>query len=208
MKTLICVPCLNMVNVEFCSSIANLIKLGDCEYAFHSNSLVYDARNILAHMALNGGFSHVLWLDSDMMFDQMTLAKLTAAMGDDKDIVSGIYFRRVPGFEPCIYKEAGDKLACYTDFPAEGTFEVAGAGLGCCLMKTAVLAMISESGEPFDIVDGYGEDLSFFNKVRAAGIKIYATNDVKPRHIGVNYYGEEHFRAYAERNNKADQQTG
>lgn len=204
MKTLVCVPCLNMVNVEFCSCVANLIKLGDCEWAFHSGSLVYEARNLLARQAVEGGFSHILWLDSDMLFDHMTLAKLTAVMGDDKDIVSGIYFRRVPGFEPCLYKEVGDHLECYSDYPTEGTFEVAGAGLGCCLMKTEVIMKAAQFGAPFDIENGYSEDLSFFNKCRAAGYKIFATHDVKPRHIGTYYYGEDNYRAYAKRNNKAD----
>lgn len=204
MKILIAVPCMSTVPIEFCASITNLIKIGECGTAFHSGSLVYDARNILAKAAVDGGYDYVLWIDSDMFFDQMTLAKLIRD-GEGKDIITGIYFKRVPPYSPCLYKKDMDRMVIYEDFPEEGIFEVDGAGLGMCLMKTEVLAELFDGeNAPFDIVDGYGEDLSFFIKAQAHGHKIYATNNVKPKHIGTLYAGEEHWRQYAQRSSQTD----
>ena len=67
MRTLIAVPCMDMVHTVFMASLLQLNKPEGTEIAVSSSSLVYDARHSLAKKALNEGFDRILWIDSDMM---------------------------------------------------------------------------------------------------------------------------------------------
>ncbi len=74
MKLLIAIPCMETVPVAFMTSLLRLTKkLTDdgvnYEVGIESGTLVYRARDNLAGRAVNEGFSDVLWLDSDMVFE-------------------------------------------------------------------------------------------------------------------------------------------
>ena len=73
MRTLIAVPCMDMVHTFFMTSLLALRKAAGTEVAVASCSLVYEARHTLALKALNDGFDRVLWLDSDMNFKAGTV---------------------------------------------------------------------------------------------------------------------------------------
>ncbi|MBQ2599322.1 MAG: hypothetical protein II580_06575, partial [Bacteroidales bacterium] len=71
MKLLVAVPTTDFVHVEFMKCLVELsnklVKDGvDLEVKIMGGTLVYIARARLAHYAINEGFTHVLWLDSDM----------------------------------------------------------------------------------------------------------------------------------------------
>ena len=78
MKTVIAVPCMDMVPVEFCESLATLRKVGECQVAFHKGSLIYTARNSLLDTAVKAEADWMLWLDSDMVFNPDLLERLFA----------------------------------------------------------------------------------------------------------------------------------
>ena len=65
MRTLIAIPCMDMVHTIFMRALLNLNKSGEVQYAISSSSLVYDARNNLAKQAINEGYDRMLWLDSE-----------------------------------------------------------------------------------------------------------------------------------------------
>ncbi len=69
MRTLICIPCLDMVHTEFMRNLLSLRIIGEAQFAIAQSSLVYDSRNILSVQAICDGFDRTLWLDSDMTFD-------------------------------------------------------------------------------------------------------------------------------------------
>ena len=48
MKTLIAIPCMDMLDVRFVESLSRLNPVGDVEIAFQPSSLIYHARNNLA----------------------------------------------------------------------------------------------------------------------------------------------------------------
>ncbi|MBR2855124.1 MAG: hypothetical protein IKE81_12445, partial [Clostridia bacterium] len=54
---------------------------------------MYYARNRLANKAINENYTHVLWLDSDMVFDEQIVDDL-AEVG--KDMVCGAFVSRRP----------------------------------------------------------------------------------------------------------------
>ena len=83
---------MDMVATGFCQSLAMLQKSGhEVSIMFQVGSLIYDSRNRLAKQALKMSADYTMWFDSDMIFEPDTMRKLLA---DDKDIVSGMYFRR------------------------------------------------------------------------------------------------------------------
>lgn len=179
---------MDLMHTTFVQSLLSLKRPCETQYAFLVGSLVYDARNNLAIRAINEGCDAVLWLDSDMTFAPDLLERFIAA---DKDIVSGLFFRRRPPFTPCLYKTLEvdrenpheNKHELFLDYPRDTLFEVAGCGLAAVLVKTDVLRDIAlNEGTIFAPLLGYGEDLSFCIRAREAGYKIFCDSSVKVGH--------------------------
>ena len=75
MKLLIAIPTLDFVHVKFMDSLLKLTHQLTEEGIPHevkilSGTLVYLAREELVSYALGYEFTHVLWLDSDMVFGE------------------------------------------------------------------------------------------------------------------------------------------
>ena len=99
MRLLIGVPTLDYVHTEFMRCLIALInRLRDDNITFdvdiESGTLVYLARERIAHKAVNEGYTHVLWLDSDMVFNADLLDDL---MFSGEAFVSGVYHARRRG---------------------------------------------------------------------------------------------------------------
>lgn len=184
-KIMIAVPCMDMVSARFAQSLATLNKVDYCVIAFQLSSLIYDSRNQLAAKAIEFECDYIMWFDSDMVFAPDTLQKLIA---DDKDIITGLYFRRSAPFTPVIFErldiEDGEvKFKNYDDYPKDELFEIAGCGFGCVLMKTDVLFDIPD-GQWFTPSIGLGEDCAFCIRAREKGYKIWCDPSVKLAHMG------------------------
>ena len=188
MKLLIAIPCMDTVPVPFMQSLIKLTqKLSadgvDYTVAIESGTLVYMARDRLAGKAVNQGFSHVLWLDSDMVFEPELLEDLQFS---GKDFVTGIAHGRRKPFVSCLFKNLDlNHLERWKleDYPTEA-FEVAGCGMACCLMSTEIIKqVIISNGTAFNPIPQYGEDLSFCKRAASLGFKIYAEPTVRLGHI-------------------------
>lgn len=198
-KILIAVPCMDLVQASFAQSLASLNKVGRCAVAFNACSLIYDSRNKLAAKAMKDEFDYVLWLDSDMVFSPDILEKLIA---DDKDMVSGLYFRRTSPYTPVIFKDSkleDGRLVWtdYTDYPKDELFKVAGAGFGCVLMKTdMIFDMIGKYGDWFTPLYSSGEDLSFCYRARELGYEIWCDSRIKCGHMSHQMITEDFYEAF------------
>ena len=78
MRTMIAVPCMDMVHTFFFTSMLSMRKPEGTELAVASCSLIYEARHNLAVKAINDGFDRVLWMDSDMNFGPDLMERLEA----------------------------------------------------------------------------------------------------------------------------------
>ena len=131
---------MDQVPAPFCQSLAMLQKLGEVTLHMKSGALIYTSRNDLATMAIQMNADYVFWLDSDMVFKPDTLIRMMDTLKkNDLDILTGLYFRRVPPYTPVLFDRLDiDGNVCYwsefKDIP-EGLFEVGGCGFGCVLMK-------------------------------------------------------------------------
>jgi len=202
MKTLIAVPCLDMIQTSFARCLLSLERVGDTRVSFLCSSLVYDARNALAKQAVDEGFDRVLWLDSDMVFEPKTLLKLTKHIENGKEFVCGIYFKRKPPFTPTIYSlvavgqtEQGlpvPRADAYLDYPRDDVFEIAGCGFGAVMVTTDLINRVAnEFGLPFSPVLGLGEDLSFCFKAKQLGAQLWCDSRIKVGHTGFGTITEE-----------------
>lgn len=194
MKTFIAIPSMDQVAVQFCQSLAVLNKSGECGIGFKVGSLIAESREYLALQAIQSGADYVMWFDSDMTFPTDTLERMQEHM-KTYDIVSGIYFRRVPPYTPVLHKkldihkdENGVYLATfedYEDYPLNSVFEVEGIGFGCVMMKTDVLRnVVMEYGTAFSMMGRNGEDCSFSVRARNLGYRIMCDSTIKCGHVG------------------------
>ena len=183
-KILICIPSMDTVATGFAQSLAMLQKGGhECAIMFQVGSLIYDARNKLAKQALKMGADYAMWFDSDMVFEPDTMIKL---LKDDKDIVSGMYFRRSPPYTLVAFGECDVQNRKWTDaeIPTE-LAKVGGVGFGCVLMKTEVLFEVASRFKTwFDPLNGFGEDLSFCWRAKECGFDVWLDPQVSCGHIG------------------------
>lgn len=206
MKTLIAVPCMDQVAAPFAQALASLNKEGECSVAFHIGSLIYDSRNNIAKQALQMGADYVMWFDSDMTFPADTLQRMLQHMREGKEIVSGLYFRRVSPFTPVAFREIiiGDTPeSCswkdFNDYPKGKIFEAAGIGFGCAMTKTEVLLDVAMNYQTmFTPLMGFGEDLSFCHRAAQLGHKIWIDPTIKCGHIGHMTVTEAVFEATRE----------
>ena len=200
MRLLICIPSTDFMHAEFVKSLTSLLmRLGKEFISYRveimTGTLVYVARDSLARKAVEDGYTHVLWLDSDMVFSDDLLEDLTFS---NKDFVTGIYHARRPPHGSCIFKDIDPSNITrfeLDDYP-NNTFEIAGCGFGCVLMTTDVLRdVLNRFNAAFVPTEKLGEDLAFCQRAHAAGHKIYCEPGVRLGHIGhITIYPED--RAY------------
>ena len=199
MKTLIAVPCMDSVPVEFMTSFVNLRKAGDTRYAVIKNTLVYDARNQFAAKAIDGGYDRVLWIDSDMTFDSDALDKLNVTMDETgAPYVTGLCFKRRIPTGPTIYKSieydfpTRAKATPYADYPRDAVFDVAASGCALVLMETKLIQDVFDKyGPPFTPLPQLGEDLSFCWRVKELGRRMICNSAVKAGHCGFYEFTED-----------------
>ena len=205
-KTLIAVPCFDMVHTEFMQSLIALEKPENTSFTVVKNTLISVARNTIARNAIEAGFDRIMWFDSDMDIPRDALMKLTADMDNNPgiDMVTGLYFTRKTPIKPVIYSdlywekkngEVDAGAANYFDYP-EGLIPIAGCGFGCVLTSVDLIKRVWERvGIPFAELTGFGEDLSFCERVNRGFGTIWADTTVKCGHVGVQTFNEQMYRA-------------
>lgn len=204
MKILIAVPCMDQVPVPFCYSLATLEKVGECKLIMKSGAMIYAARDDFAMKAIQGEYDYVFWMDSDMQFPANALTKLLEDIREkDLDMVTGLYFRRIPPYSPVLFDklEINGVEADWSEFQSipEGLFEVGGCGFGCVLMKTDLFFDVqSKFGQMFTPIGRNGEDVAFCWRARQCGYKIWCDPEVLCGHVGYSIVDDKFFRAFSQ----------
>lgn len=209
MKTFVAIPCQDHVPVGFVRSLIGIKPVGLLQFTFAQGSLVYDARNQLANMAIDGGFDRVLWLDSDMEFPPELLEKLSKHLDDGKEIVSGLYFSRKHPIRAVAYEKVGmdgNGMPCAEsihEWPKDGPFRIEACGFGAVLHTVDLLKRIRDKFKlPFSPILGFGEDLSFCLRAKDLGAKIWCDPTIRLGHIGQTTFDESSFLMGMQKNNE------
>ena len=186
MKLMIAVPTTDYVHADFVRSLSKLQEeLGrkriNYSVEIQAGTLVYIARNKLANKAINEGYTHVLWLDSDMVFTESIVDDL---MDCGKEMVCGAFVSRRPPYGPCIYTSIQkNNIKKVEDFGL-APFRVDGCGFACVLTTTELLQAVNQKyGTTFQPTDYYGEDLAFCWRVGGIGREIWCEPTVRLGHI-------------------------
>lgn len=138
------------------------------------------------------GPTHIMWLDSDMMFPPDILERL---LDRDLDIVACNYPTRSLPFKGVAYRSIGDWNSWLGNEVGESEIElVEGVGMGCMLVKAGVYHRIQRPW--FEIkwnpeyMDHIGEDFYFCTKARdhGYGIAIDTIQSQKIKHIGLSAF--------------------
>ena len=197
MRLLIGVPTLDYVNADFVKCLTRLLmKLKDENIDFdlmiEAGTLVYIARERIAQKALNGHYTHVLWLDSDMIFNVDILEKL---MLSGHDFVTGIYHARRKGYGSCVFKaiEAENGVERFEEYPNE-VFQRAACGFGCVLTSAFLLSNVFlHYNTCFTPLPWLGEDIAFCKRATDLGFKLWCEPSGVCGHIGLTpIYPEDH----------------
>ena len=184
MKLMIAVPCTDYMHADFVNSLVNLtgrLQRDGINYSVQivAGTLVYMARNNLACRSVNDGYTHVLWLDSDMVFGDGIVEDLSMC---GKDIVCGSFQSRRPPYSSCIFTSL-KPLERVKEYGLEA-FRVAACGMACVLVNTEVLKnVLNHYGNCFTPMGEYGEDLAFCVRAASMGAEIWCEPTVRVGHI-------------------------
>lgn len=157
---------------------------------------VDQARCVLAHKALEVKAKYLWFVDDDTIPPPNTLQRLIWVLENYPEIkaVGGVYVTKAEVPQPVVFRGKG--LGSYWHWKKDDVFEVTGIGAGCLLINTDVFYQIPEpwfefqrhdsnTTDPNDISTRVSEDISFCDKVRAAGFKVFAHGGILCEHHDV-----------------------
>jgi hypothetical protein len=176
------IPSGDMVHADFAMSLAMLCQhQGTDVFLVNSrSSLVALGRNQCAGAAQIMKATHLLFLDTDMVFPADTLMRLLAR---DKNIVGATYSQRMPPFHPLTVTEEGEQTHI-----TSGLRRVRLLPTGCMLIRVAVFDALPKPYFTL-VAEGEhlrGEDYYFCEQARKAGFEIWCDGDLSAQmgHIG------------------------
>lgn len=200
-KVLIGVAAYDSICVETCASLLSLYR--NCktpvQIRFAPYTYIHVARSALLYQAIDTEATHIMFIDSDMVFPTDGVDRLIA---HDKDIVGGLYHKRTENHPAVIFTQIEDKLVNITRsmgrFSDDELFEVDVIGTGFLLIKMDIFKKMEPPffyyGDPeefrlkktplFDL----GEDTTFCLKARKNGYKIFCDPTIKLGHIGIQTF--------------------
>ena len=150
---------------------------------WHATSLIYLAREELANKAINDAYDYVLWLDSDMVFDENIVETLDFC---GKDFVCGAFQSRRRPYGKCVYKslEPLEKVENWGMEP----FRVKGCGMACTMISAEILRSVQDKYATCfspEIINGvkFGEDLAFCWRANHTGAEIWCEPTARCGHI-------------------------
>ena len=194
-KVLIAVPALDTMPTQTAYAMLNLKRDCPSRFSFIVRASCHDARNLLAREAIESGADRVLWIDSDMIFDEDLMIRLGDDMDAGWDMVCGIYFKRELPPTPVIYRDISmttGKAEQYLDYPRDEVFPIAGCGFGAVMMTTELLKKVGDHA--FTPMNHLSEDLSFCARALEAGARIACDSRIKVGHVGQITYGEQMYK--------------
>jgi GT2 family glycosyltransferase len=189
----IAVPHGDFIPADSVHSLISLAKPAGVQICFNYGSGVSKARNNMVE-AMRGDW--LAFIDSDMTFPPNALLKLLEHLQHPAvDIVTGICYRKVPGYEPCIFKRVPGYALNYeviADWPEDKLFEIDACGSAFVVIKRHVFEALK--APHYSYHDFISEDLNFCRRAKEMGFRIWADPSINIGHVKAIPVGKEVFR--------------
>jgi len=175
-----------MVTAAWANAYRNLQLPQHSAIGWYAGMPFDHARNNACQDALNGGFEWLFFLDDDIAAPSDTVLRL---MQRKQDIISGLYYRRHDGVQPCMQAIGGGWI---TEVPFGQVIEVGLVGAGCLLIHRRVLETMKERwfewlSDRKDLPENqrFSEDFAFCVRARQAGFKVLVDTTIHCKHLGI-----------------------
>lgn len=189
-RLMIAIPTAGMVSMDFAYSLINLIghvaqnpppfEFG-MRVATATGSNWIENREKLAQRAIDEGYTHIMFIDDDMVFAPSVMQTL---LERDKDIVLTNYLVKTP--ECDTFTAIGlDGERVSTNANKEGLEKVAASGFGVSCISTEIFKSLPQPWfmPTWSKELGYStEDVPFFRRAREAGFDVWLDHDAS-KHI-------------------------
>jgi hypothetical protein len=155
---------------------------------------VEEAREIIARKAIECQAKYLWFIDDDTIPPPNTANTLMNVLNNNPDIaaIGGVYVTKSDPPTPVVFRGMG--LGAFWHWKKGEIFEVTGIGAGCLMINCEIFKKLeppyfpwykSESSDPLIPSLSVSEDISFCNKVREAGYKVFAHGGVICDHFDV-----------------------
>ncbi len=190
---LVAFPSTDLVHAGFACDLAMLMVMTDqkqipIDLLLVQTAPISTARHHCALEALKGGFTHLLFLDTDQRFPAATALRLLA---HQRPIVGATYRKRMLPHD-LNHVELGESVSGHLDPGEVGLREVQSLPGGCLLIETKVFTKMKPPYFRFEYAGGklFGEDVLFCRDARDAGYKIWLDCDLSREvgHLGVQEF--------------------
>jgi GT2 family glycosyltransferase len=174
----------NHPNWLFSKALVHLQKPDGWNMIESRRSMVDQARNQIADLAMKHGIEYLLFLDDDHTFPPDLWYRLIA---HQKDVVGALCFRRIEPFGPCIFrwetsKDNGNLMVWdRSELIGKGLQKVDAIGFGAVLIKTSVFAKLGPA--PWFKFSEVGEDLHFCDLCAKNGVDVWCDTSLVAPHI-------------------------
>jgi hypothetical protein len=165
------VPTRGMVSIQWHSHMSQLQVMNfRTRHVYIDGCEVGVARNHIVRQALDGGASHVFFVDDDVLIPPDALLRLLA---HKRPIVSGLYYAKTATPQPLVMNDAF--CGVDTDWTEGDLVECASHGMGCTLIAREVFEAIEAPWyQTTNVTEGatkvhQTEDAYFCRKAREAG---------------------------------------
>lgn len=162
---------------------------------------IADKRNLIVKQALAVGAKYVMFIGDDNILPPHTIGRflqMAAFEPEDRKVITGLYMSRQFPPQTMIWKDY--MQGSFYDFHVGDFFEVDWAGCDVLFVDTDVFRKVEEPWFSLNYVFEQGqqkpsslatEDIYFYEKVRAAGFKVWCDTSImaghKDRVSGVNF---------------------
>jgi hypothetical protein len=191
-KVSICVPCRDTVHAAFAFDLSKMLQhcaAMNLEVTPHFciGTLIVNQRDQLADMAAEAGSTHILWLDSDMMFPPDTLHRL---LSHGVPLVAGNYVTRQYPHKTVAYKQLHDWRSYLVNRNKPDLIKVAAVGMGCMLVSMEVIGKMSRPRFQTTWIpetnDHMGEDFYFCQQAEKLGYDVWIDDQLSSdlQHLG------------------------
>lgn len=194
----------------------------DFTWSIIGRSFVHFARTQMCHAAVDGKFTHILWLDDDAVIDPEILPRF---LTHDKNVVIAPYcLRKMPYEIGVLRSDTGDfhdhttyKNLTLSDMD-QGLIQVDGGGTHCMLIKVDTLHKQGPSIEEAGLGKGFSsfmeedlqghayfimpkagtEDMYWCYRSKLKGIEIWCDTDSWADHVGFTPVITKSYRQHVE----------